>query len=82
MLFTVNPFPQQPPPPNFQGSSGVCILDIYVHIFMCVGRTKGLGLRFKQRPSKAQALAGMQREEEVGEKRLYSRGPWATLAKS
>lgn len=70
------------PPPNFQGSSGVCILDIYVHIFMCVGRTKGLGLRFKQRPSKAQALAGMQREEEVGEKRLYSRGPWATLAKS
>ena len=36
---------------------------------MCGEEQKGWGLRFKQMPSKAQALAGMQREEELGDER-------------
>ena len=46
-----------------------------MYTYLCVWEEqRGWGLRFKQMPSQAQALAGMQREEELGEKRPYYGG--------
>lgn len=73
-------FPITPPPASqiFKGQME-CVFLIVTHIYVW-GKNKGL--RFKWTPSQAQALAGMQREEELREKRLYYGGPWASVAKS